>query len=259
MRFFDINYGLNKFPGTATASSQSENASSCFDNLTYTSWLSNGEDTDGDAVYVERDLLTSKAINRIMVIGTNISDISLEYHNGSIFTALSATEIKSADNTNVLFEFTDPSASRYRIIGEDTIITNEEKEIQEIYMFQELGQLTIPPNDIKPKRIIEQSKHKLINAKNFYFNIGRRWEIDLKFKAHLGQTDIDLIESLILRDLEFHAWINDDEESVMLQKMEPFRFKDILKVAVDKGSSPSYYNNLFFSGVNETFKLVEVS
>lgn len=259
MRFFDIDYGLNKFPGTSSASSQSINANSCFDGLNYTKWISNGENTDGDDVYVERDFLTTKPINRIMVVGTNISDISVEYYTGAIFTPLTATAIKSEDNQNVLFEFTDPSSSKYRIVGSDTLIADNEKEIQEIYMFSEIGVLNIPPKNIIPRRIIEQRKHKLINAKNMFFNLGRRWEITLSFAAHLGQADIDLIESLIVRDLEFHIWINDNVESIMRQKTAPYRFQDIVKVAIDKGDAPNYYDNYFFSGVNNKFKMVEVS
>jgi len=259
MRFFDINYALKQFPGTSAASSQSANAAACFDGLNYTCWISNEEGTDGDAIYIERDFINAKTFNRVFVKDTNILNISLEYWTGVAWAALTASAVKSQDNRNILFEFTSQNIPKIRIIGSNTIVADEEKEIQEILCFSEIGRLIIPPANIKPKRNKKQDSHQLENSKLFIFNRGRNISIELNFKSHVGQADIDLLNILFNRDAEFYIWINDNEEQYMTQKASPFRFEDVLKVSILKGDSPSYYKNLFFSGINNKIILVEVS
>jgi hypothetical protein len=259
MRFFDINYALKQFPGTSAASSQSANAAACFDGLDYTRWISNEEDTDGDAIYVERDFINAKTFNKIFIKDTNILNISLKRWTGAAWVALATSAIKSQDSKHVLFEFATQSIPKIRIIGSNTIAANEEKEIQEVFCFSEIGRLIIPPADIKSKRNKKQDSHQLENSKYFIFNRGRNISIDLNFKSHLGQTDIDLLGGLFNRDTEFYVWINDNEEQYMVQKTSPFRFEDVLKMSLSKGDSPSYYKNLFFSGINNKIRMVEAS
>lgn len=259
MRFFDINYALKTFPGSYIASSQSDNAESCFDESDYTRWISNEENTDGDDIYVERDFNTVKTLSRIFVRGTNIDNISIEYWTGSTFAALSTTDYKSADGTSVLFEFTEQSLLKIRVVGSNTIAANEEKEIQEILCFTEIGQLIIPPADINCVRNKKQDIHQLENSKFFIFNRGRNKEIELTLKSHTGQTDIDLLNTLFERDTHFYIWINDNDEGFMNQIISPYRFQDVIKVGVAKGDSPGFYKNLFFSGIDNKIKLIEVS
>lgn len=259
MRFFDINYALKQFPGTSAASSQSANAAACFDGLDYTCWISNEEDTDGDVIYIERDFINAKTFNRVFVKDTNILNISLEYWTGAAWVVLVATTTKSQDNKNILFQFAPQSIPKIRIIGSNTIIADEEKEIQEILCFSEIGRLIIPPADIKTKRNKKQDIHQLESSKYFIFNRGKNISIELNFKSHIGQVDIDLLNILFNRDTEFYIWINDNEEQYMAQKVSPFRFEDVLKMSISKGDNPAYYKNLFFSGVNNKLSLVETA
>lgn len=259
MRFFDINYGLKTFPGTSSASSQSGNAIACFDGLEYTRWISNEENTDGDATYVERDFINAKTLDRIFVIGTNILDISVEYWTGSAWAALSTSETKSQNNQHVLFEFTKQSLEKIRIVGSNTIIADQEKEINEIYCFTEIGRMVIPPAKIKAIRGKKQDLHQLENSKYFIFNRGRNKGIEINLKSHIGQDDIDLLNLLFERDIHFYVWINDKEEEYMEQAISPYRFQDVIKVGIVKGDSPNYYKNLFYSGVDNKIKMIEVS
>lgn len=260
MRFFDFNYAFKAFDCVYDASSNVALADSAFDELDRYKWLSSGEGTDGNAIYLECDFGTPRDVDRFMIRGTNLDDGDIEYWNGSSFVTVGATPIKSADGTNYFFELSAPlNFTKFRVVGSNTITADEEKEVQEVYAFEELGQLVIPPAAIKTKRIKEQDKHKLDNAKYYIFTRGTRWEIDLQFKAHVGQADIDLINSIIERDLEFYVWINDNEEQYMNQVQKPFDFGSTLKMSIVKGDQPTYYKNLFFSGVNNKFKMVEVA
>lgn len=258
MRFFDLNVAHKSFPGTYDAISESANAESCFDGLNYTFWSSNGYDSDASPIWLERDFGSPQIINRVFVQDTNIEDIYLRYWNGSFWATISANNKKSVDHRSVLFYFADLAVSKFRIIGTHTITANEEKVIGSVFAFTEIGELNIPPSGITAKRVKEQDNHKLISGKSFIFNRGRRWEISLTLKAHVGQDDISLLESLVKRDNEFHVWINNDTEASMAQIVEPYGFKDMIKVSVAGGDNPNYYKNLFFSGVANTFLMTEV-
>lgn len=258
MRFFDLNIAHKSFPGTYDAISEAANAESCFDGLNYTFWSSNGYADDDLSIWLERDFGATQTFDRIFVQDTNITDISLQYWNGSIWVTASATITKSNDLRSILFEFTSLAASKFRLIGSHTAIVDEEKVIGSVFAFTEIGELVIPPSGITAKRVKEQDDHKLISGKSFIFNRGRRWEISLTLKAHIGQDDISLLESLVKRDNEFHIWINNDTEASMAQIVEPYGFKDMIKVSVAGGDNPNYYKNLFFSGVANTFLMTEV-
>jgi hypothetical protein len=118
--------------------------------------------------------------------------------------------------------------------------------------------MNIPPSGISAKRVKEQDIHKLTGGKNFIFNRGRRWEVDLTFQAHIGQADIDLLNEIVERDNIFHIWINDDSEDAMGQVISPYAFKDMLKVSAAHGDAPNYYKNLWISGVANKITMVEV-
>ena len=258
MRFFDLNIAHKSFPGTYSAICESANSESCFDGLDYTFWSSNEYDTDGLSVWVERDFGSVQSFNRLFVQDTNIENISLQYWNGSAFATLTATAYKSVDLRSVLFEFTDPVSSKIRIIGTDTITLNEEKVLGSVFVFTELGRLVIPPSGINVKRVKEQDAHLLITGRKFIFNRGKRWEIEVSSQAHVGQADTTLLESLVKRDAEFHVWLNANNEVRMNQIIEPYAFKNMLKVSIAGGDNPNYYKNLFFSGVSNKFTMVEV-
>jgi hypothetical protein len=258
MRFFDINIAHIGFPGTYTAICESANADSCFDELDYTLWSSNEYDDDDLSVWVERDFLLPKSINRVFVKDTNIQDIILEHWNGSAWIATETTVYKSVDLQNIFFEFDDLTVSKIRVTGSHTLVANQEKNIGNIFVFTELGKLNIPPADINAKRIKEQDIYKLINGKKITFNKGGRWEIDLIFQAHIGQSDIDILNSLVIRDCNFFIWINDNTEAAMRQIVEPYAFKNLLKVSVMNGDSPNYYKNIWVSGMSNKISMAEV-
>ena len=54
-------------------------------------------------------------------------------------------------------------------------------------------------------------------------------------------------------------WLNDNEEQYMNQISPPFDFGSMLKMSIVKGDQPTYYKNLFFSGIDNKLKMVEVA
>lgn len=262
MRFFDFNFAFKGFGCTYDASSNATIAEAGFDELENTYWESSGENTDGNSIYLEADYGVSRTTDRGFIRNTNISDAAIELWTGAAWvTPANYTSVRSTKGAlySYYVSFDSTPHTKIRAVGSNTTPANEEKQIQEIYSFSDLGHLNIPPSDINPKRIKEQNKHLLDNGKYYLFTRGRRWEIELKFKAHVGQDDIDLMMSLVNRDLEFYVWANDNEEAYMNYTLPPFLFENVIKVSIDKGDNPGYYKNLFFSGMDNSIKLIEVS
>lgn len=257
IRFFDIDYAFKAFEGTISASSGvPENA---FDQSVKTFWQSIGENTDGNAIYIERDFQATRSINRIFLRQSNVLDVSFEYWNGSAYVALPIlTTTTSADGLNKLFEFAAVSTQKIKLLGSTTVVPNQEKKIYDAYYFTELGQLTNPPAEIKSAYVTDQIKHQMDNAKYFIARRGSRWEIELGFNVHVTQADITLIEMLAQRTSEFFIWLNNGNETDFSYKFSPFKFEDLIKVSPDGKFTPEFYKNLFFSGVSFGIKLLEV-
>jgi len=260
--FFDFNYALQEFLGSVTVSSNDDKKWLAFDDKKDTRWNSSGEDTDGDAISVERDFEVNRNIIAIFIYNTNISNISFEYYDGSWHNITTggggnATITKSADNKYIYVLLnTKTSMSRIRITGSNTITANEEKSIYGIYAFDLIGTFTYPvaPNPSRrPNQIIQQRE----DSKNQVISKGFDWRFNLRFRSHTQQNDIDLYNTLANREKEFYIWINGGSEAQFTYKFEPYRFGDIYKVSNVDAINPSLTNNLYWTGLNDNLRLIE--
>ena len=201
MRFFDTNFLFNNFGGSVDASSNTAVANLSFDEDKRFSWSSNGENTDGNAVYLERVLAVSSAMDRIFVKNTNISNLTIQVDIGAgyvtLATATSFTLVKSDAGDNYYYTLDNSiNVSKIKFEGSNTIITNEEKTIQQCLGFTELG--TIENNDdIQPKRDRLQAIAKLNSGRFDIINKGRQMSFKLKFKAHYKSEDNAIIKTSI--------------------------------------------------------------
>ena len=259
MRFFDYNYAFKTFGGTFSASSNATAAQYSFDELVYTRWSSVAENSDATASYIERNFGAIRTFTSIFIREHNLSAPVAKYWDGANWQTVTGVVIQnSTDLKHSYLKFPSISTQAIRIYGSATLVANSEKMINEVMVFDEIGALVIPSADIDPKRIKTQINHELDNAKYMKLNRGKRWEITLKFKAHIGVNDINLLRTIADRDAEFYLWINDNAEAGMPYPFEPFMFKDIYKVSLDKGDNPGYYKNCWYSGMDNQFKLIEV-
>jgi hypothetical protein len=259
MIFFDTNWLFNRLGGTIVASSGSPDFA--FDEDTQFAWNSSGEGTDGDAITVTRTLDQSQPIDAIFIQTTNINNITIDVDVGAGFVSLSSfTLIKSLDGMNYYYSLdSEISIDAIRINGSNTITANEEKTIGQILAFRQLGQIK-NIDSIQPSLKRIQKVNKLITGKRDIINKGREFEsISLGFKTHYRSDDNTIIQTLITRDDSFWIWINDNSEDVQVMALEPFRFGDIYKVAIEGKHKINYTKNLFFSGMDLKLKLTEVA
>jgi len=257
MRFFSENRLYTLLGSTINESSGT--GSLAFDEATRYGWTSNGEDTDGDSVYLENILTVATLIDRIFVKDSNIDNLTITVDLGAGYVALSYDEVQSSsDSKTHLFILNTPiSLEKIKISGSNTIIADQEKTIKQVYAFTELGRIE-NYEDISPSRERVQKINKLQAGKVDVIDFGRYFTFKLKLKTHYVEDDNAVIDMLLQRNVPMFVWINDNTESVMTMYQEPFRFKDIFKVSVQKKDKLSFAKNLFFSGIDESVDMVEV-
>ncbi len=263
MIFFDTNELFKNFGGSINSSSGTALAPFAFDEDRKFSWITSGQGTDGTAVYLERILPITTTINAIFIQSTNIENITIEVDLGAGYVALSAassfTLIKSENGETYYYEL-DSSITiiKIKINGSDTITPNQEKRIAQVLGFVKLGQIK-DFDDITPKRTRVQVVNKLITGKTDIINMGISWDFNVKLKSHYVESDGQIINDILERDKEVWIWFNDNLELIQEMSTEPFRFNDIYKVVFEKSDSTKYHDNMWFSGLDSTFKFKEVA
>lgn len=261
IRFFGTDYCENQFEGTPDASSRATFAEFAFDGLIGTKWTSDGENTDGNEVYLEMDFGISRTIDSFFVYNTNIEDIEVQYWNGSAWvscTSGNATIVKSTDLYHYFVNLnTAVTTQKVRVAGGDTITANQEKYVTLFRAFYELGQFEYFP-DLKPKYTPKQNVFDTTDGRGFVIERGESFSAKLTFKSHVNQNDITLIESLIARKQEFFMWPNGGDESIFTYEFRPYRFQDIFKVAIVGDTSPKLTKNYYRAGYNNEIDLKEV-
>lgn len=267
LRFFGTDYNNIAFSGTPDASSAADNAGFAFDGLTSTRWISSGQNTDGNAIYLEMNYGFNRTVNSFYIYNTNIANVQVEYWNGASWTILTgsnSTITKSID-TNYLFvrSNSDITTSKVRVIGSNTTPANQEKSVTLFYAFTELGQLQGFPGFV-PTFLLTQDVFNVIDGRNFIIERGEVFNATINFVSHQIQNDINLATALFAYKQPFFIWPNGGNESIFRFQFRPFRFQDIYKVAVSLGSSsspstPSFTGNFYKAGYNDILNLVEVT
>lgn len=260
--FFDLNYALEIFKGTVTVSSNDLKKWLVFDNNKNTRWISSGEDTDGNAIEIERDFEVNRLVNSFFIYNTNISDIALEYYDGSwhsIIHETNATITKSENNKHIFILMdSNITISKIKITGSNTLIANNEKFIYKVFAFKKIGTLEYPIS-IANKQNVNEKIFTKEDSKGIVINRGNNWEFALSIKSHINQNDIDILKSLEYLEHTFHIWINSGNEPQFTYKFEPYRFQDIYQVSKIRGSRARLTNNMYWGGLNDTLILLEVS
>lgn len=261
LRFFGTDYNANEFDGSTTASSSIANAMFAFDGLQGTRWISSGENTDGNAVYLEVDYNQSRTVDCFFIYQTNIEDLEVQTWNGSTWVTASpsiSTIIQSTDLLNYFIQLDTPVlTTKVKIVGSNTITPNQEKYVTLFHAFVEIGQFEFFP-DFKPKVSSKQNTFQTTDGRSFIIERGEFFSAVIEFKSHINQNDIDLAQTLFDRKEPFFIWPNGGDESIFRFSFKPFRFQDIFKVSIVGDNNPTYTKNYYKAGFNSNMNLIEV-
>lgn len=253
--FYDDVINMN-FGGTVTASSASSEAELAFDGNNVDIWQSEDENDDEIKSYIERVLDSEVSGDTLIIANHNLkspiitindvllvkdTDYTIQTKNG--FSVVSFTALK----TDIL---------KIKISGDETEIADSEKQIGNVLLLTVLGQLNTP-QELKNSLNFEQGELSLQNGKKFIFDCGESWEFKLSMFG-LDQDDIDLFE--IIRKLKrpFFMWPCGGNEEQFEYHFEPFLFNNFFKVAVVDATAPNLKDNMYWTGLRDAIKFVEV-
>lgn len=259
IKFFDFDYLNNSNNNTVTVSSGDVSKEFMFDGSIDTRWLSYLEGDDHTTSTIEIEFASSKNVDTVFLQKSNAKTYELEYWTGSAWaTPAGLVESESEAGGDVLFTFTSLSTTKILVSITETLIADAEKYVTNLMAFSTIGQFTGYPN-IKPKIIMEQFDQKLISGKHHITDRGQSIEIILSFEKYVVDADLQLLEMLKQRKSEFFILLNGGNESQFTRLVEPYRLRDLYKVAISGGYPASYYKNLYGSGVDTEVTLVEVA
>lgn len=260
MRFFDTNF-LAKYQGGTASSSSGYEWNAFNENPTYV-FVSDAQDTDGDLVFIEREVNEDLTVNRIFIQETNIANLSIQYMKDGdlVYTTLLPTDynlIESADGRSKLYELNVPLVfKKMRFEGSNTTPANEEKTVSNIFMFNEIGKMLIHKS-VSPERQRIQKKLELEAGGTVIANKGFYWKITVSIDGNNLPEDTATFNKLRDMHRNFFIWINDNHEEAFTVFQEPYRFQDLVKVAVYGKNKFEYHDNYFGHGFKDKITLYE--
>lgn len=257
MKFFDTNFLFKVFGGFFNASSGTPEFA--FNDNSVYSWTSSGEGTDGNSVFVERILDQATTMNRIFLQETNISNYSIEIDSGSGYLPLVPTAtVTSLSGKSHLISFANLLVSKLKISGSNTLPANQEKVIQNIYGFMEIGTI-IAVDSTRVSHNVDQKVSNMLFGGKDIINIGMDYEFTISLKANNLPDDVATFETIRYLGREMYLWINDNSENVFKVFQRPYRFQDIYRVSREGKIAPRYEKDFVGSGITDSIKLVEMS
>lgn len=245
MRFLGENI-LGSYNGQNSITATSGDPYNAFSDTIKFNYQSDGEGTDGNTVALQQDFSSSQTLDTIVVLACNFDDFTISTASGGVFTDVtsSATLTISQDGTHRLYKFGTPiSFTEIKFEVDDTITPNEEKQCGAILGFTELGSIE-RFKAVKPSGKIEKKVIKLESGGVAVLNKGdQHWDFSINTDLVSSQSEIDLVELIQSRTLDFWFWINDNHDGDELVKQEPYRFQDWIRCAYTGENKPMFYKN----------------
>lgn len=252
IKFFEENVAQINLGGTATASSAADDAAEAFNGSRAFGWESYGEAEDGQTAYLERDFGTVLYGDTLIIANHNLRSFNLKI-NGEYFSQYSVQTQRGF--SLVSFPYREDIRT-LRIEAAATLEPGAEKRVGEVMLLRAAGQFE-QPQELKNTLTREQGDLKLQNGKHFIFNCGRAWTFSIDVFS-LSQEDIELLQKLQELGTPFYIWPCGGDESQFEYHFEPFRFCDFYKVSFSGNAKPNLKDNMYWSGLRDSIKLVEV-
>ncbi len=260
MRFFDSNFSA-RYQGGAVDQSSGLGWNAFNENSLFP-YVSTGQDTDGDSVWIDRELVADTIITRIFISKTNIANLVIKYmkDGDSSYTTLLASQYDlttSEDGTGFLFNIkTNITLNKLRLEGANTTPANEEKMLENIYLFNEIGEIKIFKKII-PERERNQKRLKLDSGGSVIVNKGYGWKISLTLDANNQASDVETFNKLRNSEKNFFVWINDNSEFAFNVYQDGYNFGDLIKVGAFGKSKFEYTDNYFGHGIKDKLTMYE--
>jgi hypothetical protein len=256
IKFFTRSYADVGGNAAYTIDNNSTSVENMFDRDNLTNYSSVGSD-DTDTITLVIDLNDLITLENIIIVNNNLKEFTIEGQDSLDAWNTLASETTNSETVYNLI-FTEADYKKIRITMTKTMVADDQKNIQEIYVCKSLGQLSGFP-EVKFKKDKNAVTKRLINGRVKILYTKDSHDIELNFKGYMGSDDRDLFITLTNYPYPFLVWIcGGDEDQFSNHADEGFREEDIYLCAVDKGFSNKYTDNYYKAGMNAKLRLVEV-
>lgn len=265
--FYDKSKTLFKDGASCVASSNTALQNLILNNNKYYNWQSVGSN-DSTTETLTITLPSAVSLSRLFLLSHNFKAFKVKYGAGAgtDFTGVKGLD-SYADNkidvtnfarSSAYFEFNAVTTNRLIVTITTTQTANAQKYLNQIIATNEIGTLQGYPvlNDIELDRGIQREQ-----AISGRFHVQKGFEavgFDLSLRTYPKQADIDLLESLHLREDPFLVWLCGGKPDQFRIKQRGFRLEDLYQMQVDQSMKNSYDKNIYIMGVNQRHSFVEV-
>lgn len=260
IKFMELSYADVSYTSVIlTVSSGSTLKDRMRDRRYSTRWVSSGSD-DTTTETIEIDFGVERTIDYIQLLNFNWKEFTIKYDVAGtptdFSTAISET-VNAVGTSKIYNNFNSVSTQIIYITVAKTIVADAEKYIGEIILSNVLGSLNGFPM-IKP--IVSKNKivKNMLRGKKKIVDKDETIGYALTFKTYPENDDMILMESLWDRRNPFYILASGNSEADFTYLRRGYRNQDVRLVACNKEYSPTYYKNLYFSGVDFAFELLEV-
>lgn len=261
MRFLSENF-LGSYNNQDTITASSGDPFNAFSDTTKFSYESSGQDTDGNTVSLQEDFANIQTLDTIIVLISNFADFKILTASGAAFTDVTGNAVLtiSEDGFSRLYKFATPiSFTEIKFEIDNTIVANQEKMCGAILGFSEIGSIE-RFSSVNPRGVVQKKVLKLESGGVAVLNKGDvHWEFDINTDLVSIQSEIDIVETIQNRDIDFFFWINDNHDGDEKVKQEPYRFVDFIRCGYTGNFQPQFYKNFLNKIASNKLKFAQTA
>jgi len=223
-----------------------------------TAWITTGSN-DAANTQIDIDLIASKAIDRIILVGHNLKAFTIQYYNGSTYVDFSTAinETTNSDSTTE-FIFDSVSTSAVRVIITGTQTANDDKQVKQIIITTAIGQLTGWPQIKKPTTSLNKKAIKLLSGKVLSVRQRGFFSCQLSVENYNIDADMAIIEEIYFSFNGVLVWFNAGDSTQFSRTNIGFRSEDLYLMSAVDEYEPEHYKGLYQSGIKFKMNLTEV-
>jgi len=217
------------------------------------------DSTDAGTTTLTIDMADTENFNRIFLLKNNWGAFTVKYWSGAAYIDFS-TPISEAINAedNNYYEFDAVDSNKIQIIITGTQVANEDKELYQLIITSEEGQLNAWPEISNPRHVSLKQKTTMLSGKiNVIESVGR-FSCSLKVPYWKNDADLTLVEDIYFNRLPVLVWLCGGDETQFRTIRRGYRLEDIYLMRPTNDYSPKWYSGVYSTGLELNIKLDEV-
>lgn len=225
----------------------------------FSAWMTT-DSTDAALTQIDIDMLDPKDISDIILVGHNLKNYTIQYHNGVTYVDFSTVINPTTDTASTThYSFTQVSCTLIRIIINGTQVANADKRINQIILTEKIatGQLTGWPQIKKPTLSTNKKISKALSGKSSVIETVGFYSAQLTVDAWTIDNDLDIVEAIYNNREGVLMWICGGSETQFKTTRMGYRLEDIYLVRPTDDYSPEYINGQYQNGLKIKMQLQE--